>query len=121
MNAGPDTTLAGPTATLPAPPLLAVQHLTKRFPVRRGLLGRAVSWVHAVDDVSLTVPRRSTLGLVGESGCGKTTAGRAILRLIEPDAGRILFNGNDIREATPAAMRLLRTKLQIIFQDPYSC
>jgi oligopeptide/dipeptide ABC transporter ATP-binding protein len=120
MTASTNSPLAPPAAVVPAPPLLAVQHLTKRFPVRRGLLGRAASWVHAVDDVSLTVPRRSTLGLVGESGCGKTTAGRAILRLIEPDAGRILFNGNDIREAKPAAMRMLRTKLQIIFQDPYS-
>ena len=68
-------------AAAAAPPLLEVQHLTKHFPVRRGLLGRAAAWVHAVDDVSFAVQRRDTLGLVGESGCGKTTTGRAILRL----------------------------------------
>jgi oligopeptide/dipeptide ABC transporter ATP-binding protein len=101
-------------------PLLQVEHLTKHFPVRRGLLGRAAAWVHAVDDVSLTVQRRDTLGLVGESGCGKTTTGRAILRLIEPDAGRILFNGIDLCSLDPVALRRLRPKLQIVFQDPYS-
>jgi oligopeptide transport system ATP-binding protein len=120
MTEGANRVSAGSIAAASTPPLLEVQHLTKRFPVRRGLLGRAAAWVHAVDDVSFTVPRRSTLALVGESGCGKTTTGRAILRLVEPDAGRILFNGTDLRTLTPAAMRSLRTRLQIIFQDPYS-
>ncbi len=120
MTAGTHHPPAEPAEATAAAPLLEVQHLTKRFPVRRGLLSRTASWVHAVDDVSFTVPRRSTLGLVGESGCGKTTTGRAILRLIEPDVGRILFHGNDLRTLSPAAMRPLRTQLQIIFQDPYS-
>ena len=109
-----------PPASAAAEPLLDVQHLVKRFPVRRGLLGRAAAWVHAVDDVSLTIGRRETLGLVGESGCGKTTTGRAILRLIEPDAGRVLFKGQDLRALPATAMRAQRTRLQIIFQDPYS-
>jgi oligopeptide/dipeptide ABC transporter ATP-binding protein len=101
-------------------PLLDVQGLRKYFPVRRGVLGRAGAWVHAVDDVSLTIGCRETLGLVGESGCGKTTTGRAILRLIEPDAGRILFHGADLVGLPRRDLRRLRQKLQIVFQDPYS-
>ena len=116
--AAPAASPSAPPAS--APPLLVVRDLVKRFPVRRGLLGRPAAWVHAVDGVSLDLGRRETLGLVGESGCGKTTTGRAILRLIEPDAGSIRVEGRELRDLSRAAMRQERTRLQIIFQDPYS-
>jgi oligopeptide transport system ATP-binding protein len=101
-------------------PLLRVEHLTKHFPVTRGLLGRTVGAVRAVDDVSFTIDKGETLGLVGESGSGKTTAGRCVLRLIEPTSGSVVFDGTDMLAAAPAELRRLRRSMQVIFQDPYS-
>src|SRR5919106_1994064 len=101
-------------------PLLEVSGLKKHFPVRRGLFGRTVGHVYAVDDVTFTIDPGETLGLVGESGCGKSTAGRAVLRLIEPTAGAIRLRGQDITNLSRGAMREHRRELQAIFQDPYS-
>jgi oligopeptide/dipeptide ABC transporter ATP-binding protein len=101
-------------------PLLRVEGLTKHFPVTRGILGRTVGQVRAVDDVTFDVRAGETLGLVGESGSGKTTVGRSILRLIEPTAGRVVFDGVDVRQAGPDELRRLRRSMQIVFQDPYS-
>ena len=100
-------------------PLLDVQNLKVYFPIRKGIFLRTVGHVKAVDGVSFQVYRGQTLGLVGESGCGKTTTGRAILRLIEPDAGVVTYNGINVRELGSSALRQLRRKMQIIFQDPY--
>jgi oligopeptide/dipeptide ABC transporter ATP-binding protein len=100
--------------------LLEVENLKKYFPVRKGLLSRTVGEVRAVDGVSFTINRGETLGLVGESGCGKTTVGRTILRLIEPTAGRVSFNGENLLELNGAELRNMRASLQIIFQDPFS-
>ena len=100
--------------------LLTVDRLTKHFPVTRGVLGRRVGAVRAVDDVSFVIARGETLGLVGESGSGKTTVGRSILRLIEPTSGNVVFDGTDVLGATPDELRGLRRSMQIIFQDPYS-
>jgi peptide/nickel transport system ATP-binding protein len=100
--------------------VLEVQGLKKYFPVRRGLLRRTVGYVHAVDDVSFTIGAAETLGLVGESGCGKTTVGRSILRLIEPTAGSIRLDGHEISGLSKAELRPLRQRMQIIFQDPFS-
>jgi peptide/nickel transport system ATP-binding protein len=100
-------------------PLLAVKNLQVYFSVRRGILARTVDHIRAVDDVSFNVYRGQTLGLVGESGCGKTTTGRAILRLIEPTAGKVLYNGTDVAQLSARELRKLRGKMQIIFQDPY--
>jgi len=100
-------------------PLLKVEGLTKHFPVRSGSLGRT-QFVRAVDGVDLSIGAGQTLGLVGESGCGKTTTGRMLVRLIEPTAGRITFEGRDITRLNRAQMRPLRRDIQIIFQDPYS-
>ena len=108
---------------MPSPdtePLLQVEGLTKQFVLHRSLLGRTVTSLRAVDNVSLTLSAGETLGVVGESGCGKTTLGRLILRLLEPTAGRIAFEGRDITHLTPAQMRPLRRHLQAVFQDPYS-
>jgi oligopeptide/dipeptide ABC transporter ATP-binding protein len=105
--------------TQPAPPLLVVDGLATHFPIRRGLLRRTVGAVRAVDGVSFMIGRGRTLGLVGESGCGKTTAGRSVLRLVEPTAGRITFAGEDVRAPRGAALRRLRRRMQIVFQDPY--
>ena len=99
--------------------LLEVQNLKVHFPVKHGLFSRGRASVKAVDDVSLTIAPGETLGLVGESGCGKTTLGRAILRLIEPTAGRVLLEGEDITELGGEALRSRRRKFQMIFQDPY--
>jgi len=100
-------------------PLLDVKDLKVYFPIRKGIFLRTVGHVKAVDGVSFSVYRGQTLGLVGESGCGKTTCGRAILRLIEPDAGMVTYNGVNVRELGGSAMRAIRRKMQIIFQDPY--
>ncbi len=102
-----------------AQPLLEVCHLEVVFPVQRGLLGKKSGEVRAVDGVSFEIYRGQTLGLVGESGCGKTTLGRALLRLMEPTAGSIAFDGKDISALSDAQMAPLRRRMQIIFQDPY--
>jgi len=99
--------------------LLAVQNLKVHFPVKYGLFSRGKQFVKAVDDVSFHIEAVETLGLVGESGCGKTTLGRAIVRLIEPVAGRVLFEGDDITRLGGAQLRARRRKLQMIFQDPH--
>jgi oligopeptide transport system ATP-binding protein len=101
------------------PPLVEVQHLKRYFPVRRGLFSRTVGHVRAVDDVSFQIAEGETLGLVGETGCGKTTAGRTLLRLLEPTAGRILYEGRDVTSVRGNALRELRQHLQIVFQDPF--
>jgi oligopeptide/dipeptide ABC transporter ATP-binding protein len=100
--------------------LIEVKNLTKHFPVRGGLLQRVVAWVQAVDDVSFTVREGETLGLVGESGCGKTTVGRSMLRLIEPTSGEIFFEDVNILALRGADIKRMRRNLQIIFQDPYA-
>jgi peptide/nickel transport system ATP-binding protein len=102
------------------PTLLEVNGLSKHFPIKGGIFGRTVNWFKAVDNVSFKIGRGRTLGLVGESGCGKTTLGRAILRLIEPTEGEVKYNGIDVTKLAPKEMRELRKKMQIIFQDPYS-
>ena len=101
-------------------PLLSVRELTKHFPIRRGVFGRTRDLVRAVDGVSFEVFPGETLGLVGESGCGKTTTGRAVLRLIEPTDGEIRFDGTDVRALDGELLRRLRRQMQIIFQDPFS-
>ncbi|MBN1550776.1 ATP-binding cassette domain-containing protein, partial [bacterium] len=103
-----------------SPVLLTIENLKKYFPVRAGFFGKATQFVKAVDDVSLTIRKGEAVGLVGESGCGKTTIGRCILRLIEPDAGKVIFEGVDILGLTRHQMRVKRKDLQIIFQDPYA-
>jgi oligopeptide/dipeptide ABC transporter ATP-binding protein len=100
--------------------LLEVENLKKYFPVKKGVLSRTVGQVRAVDGVSFTLKRGETLGLVGESGCGKTTVGRSILRLIEPTSGRVKFNGKDLLGMDREELRNTRASLQIIFQDPFS-
>jgi oligopeptide/dipeptide ABC transporter ATP-binding protein len=103
-----------------APPLLEVEGLVKHFPVKKGLLQRSVGWVHAVDGISFTIRHGETLGLVGESGCGKSSAGKAMLKLIEPTSGRIRVNGTQIDGLSRREMRPWRRQLQVVFQDPYS-
>jgi peptide/nickel transport system ATP-binding protein len=100
-------------------PLLVVEDLTKHFPVRSGLFGKS-GLVQAVDGVSFEVARGETLGLVGESGCGKTTTGRMLVRLIDPTSGKITFEGKDITRSRGGGLRTLRQDMQIIFQDPYA-
>ena len=100
--------------------LIRVENLTKYFPVRAGLLQRVRNWVQAVDNVSFSIREGETLGLVGESGCGKTTVGRTILRLIEPTSGSVKFNGLDIFQLGEREMKDIRREMQIIFQDPFA-
>jgi len=100
--------------------LIQVEKLVKYFPVRAGVLQRIVDWVKAVDGVSFTVRKGEVLGLVGESGCGKTTIGRSILRLIEPTSGSVHYDGVDILSLEPSKMKAIRRDIQIIFQDPYA-
>ncbi len=116
---------AAPVPAVPATPdqapeLLQVKGLTKYFPIKGGLLSREVDRVHAVDGVSLSIAAGETLGMVGESGCGKSTTGRCILRLIEPSAGEVRFNGQDVTAMNPQALREVRRDMQIIFQDPFA-
>jgi len=106
--------------TPPAGPLVSVKNLRKSFPITKGLFGRKVGEVRAVHDVSFDIAPGETLSLVGESGCGKTTTGRAILRLIEPTAGEVRFDGKDVCSMGPSELREIRREMQIIFQDPVS-
>lgn len=99
--------------------ILQVRDLYKWFPIRRGFFQRPVAWVHAVDGIDLDVPRGGILGLVGESGCGKSTVGRLVLRLLEPDKGVIRFEGQDVTLLEGRALKVFRSKVQIVFQDPY--
>ncbi len=108
-----DSALRGEKKVMENDVILDVRHLKKYFKTSRGML-------HAVDDVSFTIDKGKTLGLVGESGCGKSTTGRAILRLIEPTSGEVFFNGKDITKLNGSEMRKMRKDMQIIFQDPYS-
>ncbi len=100
--------------------ILEVNELKKYFPIKDGLLKRTVGYVKAVDGVTFNIKRGTTMGLVGESGCGKTTTGRTILRLNDKTSGQVLFNGEEVHDLDKKSLRALRTKMQIIFQDPYS-
>ncbi|MFN5582001.1 ATP-binding cassette domain-containing protein, partial [Gemmatimonas sp.] len=104
----------------PDAPLLAVRGLTKHFPIRTGILQRVTGAVKAVEQVSFDVGRGETLALVGESGCGKTTTGRALLRLIEPTAGSVHFGGTDVLQLRGEALRQMRRRMQIVLQDTYA-
>ena len=100
--------------------LLSLRNIYKFFPVRKSFFSSETQRVHAIDSVSIDVSPGKTVGLVGESGCGKTTLGRVAIRLIPPDAGRVLFEGQDITPLSWEELRRIRRKMQIIFQDPYS-
>lgn len=102
------------------PDILVVDKLVKYFPVRTGLLQRVTAWVQAVDKVSFAVKQGETLGMVGESGCGKTTVGRTLLRLVEPTSGEVSFEGKNILKMGQSELKPLRRDMQIIFQDPYA-
>lgn len=102
------------------PDILVVDKLVKYFPVRSGLLQRVTAWVQAVDKVSFAVKKGETLGMVGESGCGKTTVGRTLLRLVEPTSGEVTFEGKNILKMGQRELKPLRRDMQIIFQDPYA-
>ena len=117
MSAAASTTAPGAQAE---EEILRVDHLTMFFPIRQGILQRRTGWVQAVDDVSFSIRRGETLGLVGESGCGKSTAGRAILQLYKPTAGSVFFEGKDLTKMGTGDLRRARRHMQIVFQDPYA-
>ena len=101
--------------------ILQVNQLKKYFPIKGGMISRVTGWVKAVDGVTFNLKRGTTMGLVGESGCGKSTTGRTILRLYdEKTGGQVLFGGKEVYDLSPKELRALRTKMQIIFQDPFS-
>ena len=100
--------------------LLELKNLCKHYPIRKGILSRIAGYVHAVDGVSFSIYEGETLGLVGESGCGKSTVGRTILRLMDPSAGEIYWKGERIDQLTRAQIRPYRKEIQAVFQDPYS-
>jgi oligopeptide/dipeptide ABC transporter ATP-binding protein len=116
----PTTPTTPTTSTTPTEPLLSVQDMEKHFPVTKGLFKRQIGAVKAVDGISFDVFKGETLGLVGESGCGKSTTGRLVTRLLEPTAGKVFFEGRDISHMSQGKLRPLRRDMQIIFQDPYS-
>jgi oligopeptide/dipeptide ABC transporter ATP-binding protein len=123
MTAPTSASVAPPAAPRSGPdgaPLVEVRDLVKHFPIKGGILQRTVGLVQAVEGVSFDIRRGETLGLVGESGCGKTTVGRLLLRLIEPTSGSIRFDGQDITKLRGSALRPYRRRMQIIFQDPYA-
>ena len=101
-------------------PILKVSNLTARFPVKGGLFRRTIAQVHAVEDISFTINKGQTLSLVGESGCGKSTAGRALIRLVEPIAGKVNLDGKEILDLSPKSMQEVRLNIQMIFQDPFA-
>ena len=115
-----DAALASASSTAVAPALLEVRDLTKHFPIRAGLFRRTIGEVHAVCGVSFDLAEGETLGLVGESGCGKSTTGRLVVRLTDPSSGTITFRGTDVGHADTPTMRRLREHIQIVFQDPYA-
>ena len=100
--------------------ILKVEDLVMHFPIRRGVFQRVVGHVHAVDGISFEIHKGETLGLVGESGCGKTTTGRTILQLYRPTSGKVIFEGEDLVNMKGEKLRLMRRKMQMIFQDPYA-
>ena len=101
-------------------PLIQVEHLKKYYPIREGIITHTVGNIHAADDVSFSVTEGETLGLVGESGCGKSTIGRQLVGLETPTSGRILYEGRDLSLMKKKEMQKIRTQLQMVFQDPYS-
>src|SRR6185369_11077982 len=111
---------AGSTAAVTQRPVLEVAHLVTQFDIRSGVLSRVSARVHAVEDVSFSLHAGETLALVGESGCGKSTTGRSILRLVEPNSGSILFEGKDVRALDRSGLRDARKRMQMIFQDPFA-
>ena len=104
----------------PAQPLLMVENLTKHFPVRGGLLNRQVATVQAVDDISFSVQKGETLGIVGESGCGKSTTARLLMRLMEPDSGSVVFDGDQVGDRHGISVSEMRRQMQMVFQDSYT-
>src|SRR5690606_12206948 len=101
-------------------PLLKVEGLKKYFPIKSGILGQVKNHVKAVDDVSFTVNEGETLGIVGESGCGKSTTGRMLMRLLEPTEGKVIFDGQELTALSTSEMRKVRRDIQMVFQDPYA-